>query len=70
MSTLAANTVTAAATGTATTVSLRTSADADIMTGLTVGTSGTQFIIDNTSINSGQNVTITPGSCTITMPTA
>lgn len=64
------NTVSAVATGVATTVSIRTSADADIITGLTVGTSAAQFIIDNTSINSGQNVTITPGSCSITAPTA
>lgn len=64
------NTVAATATGTATTVSIRTSASADIITGLTVGLSAANFIIDNTSITSGQNVTITFGSCTITMPSA
>jgi hypothetical protein len=55
---------TADATGTAAAARIRTSADADVITGLTVGTSGTDIILDNTSINSGQTVQIT--SATIT----
>lgn len=53
-------TVAAAATGTAAAARLRTSADADVVTGLTVGIagSGADVILDSTSISSGQNVTI------------
>ena len=52
------------ATGTAAAARIRTSADADVVTGLTVGTSGTDVILDSTSITSGQVVTI--NSATIT----
>ena len=48
----------ATCTGGAAAARLRTSANADVITGLTVGTSASDIIIDNTSINSGQNVTI------------
>lgn len=51
-------TVAADATGVAAAARIRTGANADIITGLTVGTSGTDIVLDNTSINSGQNVTI------------
>ena len=48
------------ATGAAAAARLRTSADADVVTGLTVGIagSGADVILDSTSISSGQNVTI------------
>lgn len=52
-------TCTAAATGTAAAARIRTSANADVVTGLTVGTTATDIILDSTSITSGQTVTIT-----------
>jgi len=52
------------ATGTAAVARIRTSADADVVTGLTVGTSGTDVVLDSTSITSGQVVTL--NSATIT----
>lgn len=52
------------ATGTAAAARIRTSADADVVTGLTVGTSGTDVILDSTSITAAQVVTI--NSATIT----
>lgn len=60
-------TVAASASGTAAAARIRDSADTDVITGLSVGTSGTDVIIDNTSINAGQNVTIS--SATITHAT-
>lgn len=54
----------AAATGTAAAARIRTGADADVVTGLTVGTSGTDIILDSTSITSGQTVTIQTGTIT------
>ena len=51
-------TVAAGATGVAAAARIRDSVATDIVTGLTVGTSGTDIVLDNTSINSGQNVTI------------
>ena len=42
-------------------------ASGEELTGLTVGTSGTDVTIDNTSISSGQTVNLT--SASITMPT-
>lgn len=48
------------ATGTAASARIRkTSGGADVVTGLTVGTSGTDIVIDNTSIATGQRVEIT-----------
>ncbi len=52
------------ATGTAAAARIRTSANADVVTGLTVGTSGTDVILDSTGITGGQVVTI--NSATIT----
>lgn len=51
-------TVAASASGTAAAARIRDSDDTDIVTGLTVGTSGTDIVLDSTSITSGQNVTI------------
>ena len=53
------------ATGTAAAARIRTSSGGtDIVTGLTVGTSGTDIVLDHISINTGQTITIT--SATIT----
>lgn len=51
-------------TGTAAVARIRTSAGTDIITGLTVGTSGSDINLDSTSITAGQTVTIS--SATIT----
>jgi len=51
-------TVAASATCVAAEARIRDSNNVDVVTGLTVGTSATDIILDNTSINSGQNVTI------------
>jgi hypothetical protein len=59
-----ANTVAAGDTGVAAAARLRTSGATDIVTGLTVGTGGTDIIIDNTSINNGQNVTVSAATIT------
>jgi len=56
--------VSANASGTAAAARIRDSNSTDIITGLTVGTSATDIILDNTSINTGQTVTI--NSATIT----
>lgn len=55
---------TASGSGTAAKASITTGADVDVITGLTVGTSGTDIILDSTSITSGQSVTITAGTIT------
>ncbi|PTT42988.1 hypothetical protein DBR23_02305 [Acidovorax sp. HMWF018] len=55
---------TASAGGTATKASITTSADADVITGLTVGTSGSDLVLDNNVLASGQAITI--NSATIT----
>lgn len=52
------------ATGVAAAARIRDSAGTDVITGLTVGTSAADIILDNTSINVGQTVTI--NSATIT----
>ena len=52
------------ATGTAAAARIRTSADADVVTGLTVGLSGTDIILDSLSITAGQTVTVTSGTIT------
>jgi hypothetical protein len=59
-----ASTVAAGATGTAAKAVVKNSAGAAHLTGLTVGTSGADINLDNTSLNSGQNVTLS--SATIT----
>lgn len=56
--------VTAGATGTAAAARIRTGGAVDIVTGLTVGTSGSDINLNSTSITSGQTVTI--NSATIT----
>lgn len=50
------------ATGTAAEARIRTSANADVVTGLTVGTSGSDINLDSTSITAGQTVTINSAS--------
>ena len=52
------------ATGTAAAARIRDSDGNDVVTGLTVGTSGTDIVLDNTSITATQTVTLT--SATIT----
>lgn len=54
----------AVATGTANNAIITDAADVTCISGLTVGTSGTDIIIDNTSITSGQTVVLTTGSIT------
>lgn len=54
----------ASATGTAAEARIRDSNSLDVITGLTVGTSGTDIVLDNTSINSGQTVNVTAGTIT------
>ena len=52
------------ATGVAAAARIRDSSGTDVITGLTVGTSSADIILDNTSINAGQVITI--NSATIT----
>jgi hypothetical protein len=59
-----ASTVAASATGVAAAAQIKNSGGTANLTGLTVGTSGSDINLDNTSINSGQNVTLS--SATIT----
>ena len=54
--------VAASASGTAALAALRTNADVDVVTGLTVGTSATDIILGTTTITSGGTVTITATS--------
>lgn len=51
-------------TGTAAAARIRTSADADVVTGLTVGLSAADIILDSLSITAGQTVTINSGTIT------
>lgn len=55
---------TASAAGTAAKASITTSADVDVVTGLTVGTTGADLILDNNVLAVGQAITI--NSATIT----
>lgn len=55
---------TAVAAGTATYARITTSADADVVTGLTVGTSGTDLIMDNNVLATSQAVTINTATIT------
>lgn len=57
-------TVAASGTGTAAAARIRDSDGNDVVTGLTVGTSATDVIVDNTNIATGQDVTA--NSATIT----
>jgi hypothetical protein len=52
------------ATGTAANAIITDSADTTVISGLTVGTSGTDIILDSTSITAGQTVTITAATIT------
>lgn len=52
------------ASGTAANAIITDSDDNIIISGLTVGTSGTNVILDSTSITAGQTVTITAGTLT------
>ena len=54
-----ATTVAATGTGTASQAVIKTAGGLEHLTGITVATSGAMLTIDNTSINAGQNVTIT-----------
>lgn len=56
--------VSAAATGTAAAARILTSGAAANITGLTVGTAATDIILDNTSITSGQTVTLSTATIT------
>lgn len=60
--------VAASATGTASEARIRDSASNNVLTGLTVGTSGSNINLDSVSITSGQTVNIT--SLTLTAPHA
>jgi hypothetical protein len=53
-----ASPVTASGTGTAAKAVIKTSGGSAHLTGLTVGTSGADIVLDNTSINSGQSVSL------------
>lgn len=56
---------TASAAGTAAKASITTSADADVITNvMTVGTSGTDIVLDNNVFTLGQAITITSGVLT------
>lgn|SRR5262245_4592261 len=55
---------TATAAGTAAEARLRDSTNADVVTGLTVGTSGTNIIINNTTIAINDIVNLTSGTIT------
>lgn len=55
---------TAAAAGTATYATLTTSADVEKVTGLTVGTTGTDFVLDNNVLALSQAITITSATLT------
>lgn len=55
---------TGSANGVVAKAKITTSADVDIITGFTVGTSSADFIIDNTNVAVGQSVTVTSASIT------
>lgn len=55
---LLTNQVTVSTSGTASKARFRTSADADVITGLTVGTSGTDILLDSVTFTAGQLTTM------------
>ena len=59
-----AGTVTAAATGTAAAARIKNSVGTANLTGLTVGTSGSDINLSSVSINSGQDVTLSGATIT------
>jgi len=56
--------VAAAAAGTAALAEIRNNTDVVIVSGLTVGTTGTDIIISSTTISAGQTVQVTAGTIT------
>lgn len=56
----------ATAGGTLAEARIRDSDNNDVVTGLTVGTSGTDIIVDNTSVANGQTVKVNSGTLTHT----
>jgi hypothetical protein len=50
--------------GTAAAARIRNGDGTDVVTGLTVGTTGTDIVLDSVSITTGQTVTITAGTIT------
>lgn len=54
----------ATGTGAAAAARIRNGAGADVVTGLTVGTSGSDINLNSTSITTGQTVTLTSGTIT------
>lgn len=52
------------ASGTAANAIITDSSDTTVISGLTVGTSGTDIVLDSVSITAGQTVTITAGTIT------
>ena len=56
--------VSADATGTAAAAQIKDGGGTVVISGLTVGTSGTDIVLDNTSITAGQTVTLTTGTLT------
>jgi len=50
--------------GTAVEARIKNGDGTSVITGLTVGTSGTEIVLDNNVINAGQTVTLTTGSIT------
>ena len=59
-----ASTVAASGTGTAAKAQIKNSGGTANLTGLTVGPSGADIILDNVSINASQNVTLTSAAIT------
>jgi hypothetical protein len=59
-----ASTVAASAAGTAAAARIKDSGGTARITGLTVGTSGTDIVLDNASIASGQNVSLSTATIT------
>lgn len=55
---------TASQSGTAAAARIKDSASTNVITGLTVGTSGSDINLNSTSITSGQTVTLTSGTIT------
>lgn len=62
--TMVNDTVQATGTGTAAKAEIRESGGTADITGLTVGTSGTDIVIGDTAINTGQDVTMSSGQIT------
>lgn len=56
--------VAASAQGTIAKAIITTAADVTVVSGLTAGTSGTDVIVDNTSVNVGQNIQVNTATIT------